>query len=66
MQVVVKYGADLHTREHGSGFPMKGSATSPTEEEYACSGWNLNNTPNLRGSALSYIEADISGMKVHT
>ena len=34
------------------------------DEEYASSGWNLNNLPNVEGSVLGYINADISGMKV--
>ena len=59
LQVVVEYGADLLSSKHGSGFPR-----SPEEEEYVSSGWNLNNIPNLRGSVLSYIDVDISGMKV--
>lgn len=36
----------------------------PGDEEYAASGWNLNNLPNVEGSVLGYINADISGMKV--
>ena len=48
----------------GSGFPKKHQVETAEEERYAKSGWNLNNMPNLRGSVLSYIDADISGMKV--
>jgi len=33
-------------------------------QEYANSGWNLNNLPVLEGSVLGHINADISGMKV--
>ncbi|KAL1129625.1 hypothetical protein AAG570_012570 [Ranatra chinensis] len=65
--VTVEYGADLHTIDHGSGFPT--SATSnindnPVLIQYAESSWNLNNLPILDGSVLAYINADISGMKV--
>ena len=60
----MEYGADLLTSQVGSGFPIKDKATSPEEELYAKSGWNLNNIPNLKGSVLSYVDADISGMKV--
>ena len=62
----MEYGADLHTSKHGSGFPMKDKVQSPVEEDYAKSGWNLNNIPNIKGSVLSYIDANISGMKVGT
>ncbi len=63
-QVVVEYGADLLTSQVGSGFPMEGHASSPEEKKYAVSGWNLNNIPNIKGSVLGYVDADISGMKV--
>lgn len=63
--VTVEYGADLHTMDHGSGFPTKNSINLlPGDREYACSGWNLNNLPVLEGSVLGFINADISGMKV--
>ncbi|XP_022915569.1 lysine-specific demethylase 5 [Onthophagus taurus] len=63
--VTVEYGADLHTMDHGSGFPTKNSLNLlPGDQEYAYSGWNLNNLPVLEGSVLGYINADISGMKV--
>ena len=60
----MEYGADLHSSKHGSGFPVKGNARTPEQEEYVHSGWNLNNLPNLKGSVLHYVEANISGMKV--
>ncbi|XP_060536909.1 lysine-specific demethylase 5 [Cylas formicarius] len=63
--VTVEYGADLHTMDHGSGFPTKSSANLlQGDKEYAESSWNLNNLPVLEGSVLGYINADISGMKV--
>lgn len=63
--VTVEYGADLHSMDHGSGFPTKSSAhLYPGEQQYADSHWNLNNLPVLEGSVLGHINADISGMKV--
>ncbi|KAG8196974.1 hypothetical protein JTE90_009028 [Oedothorax gibbosus] len=63
--VTVEYGADLHTIEHGSGFPnVKTQSLLPGDEEYVTSGWNLNNLPVLEGSVLRHINADISGMKI--
>ncbi|XP_069947647.1 lysine-specific demethylase 5A isoform X2 [Cherax quadricarinatus] len=63
--VTVEYGADLHTMDHGSGFPTKSSKNlMPADQEYAISGWNLNNLPVLEGSVLGHINCDISGMKV--
>lgn len=63
--VAVEYGADLHTMDHGSGFPTKSSLyLLPGDLEYADSSWNLNNLPLLEESVLGHINADISGMKV--
>ncbi|XP_030049890.1 lysine-specific demethylase 5C isoform X1 [Microcaecilia unicolor] len=64
--VTVEYGADIHSKEFGSGFPMSDSSgrLSPEEEAYASSGWNLNVMPVLEQSVLCHINADISGMKV--
>uniref|UniRef100_A0A8R2CA09 [histone H3]-trimethyl-L-lysine(4) demethylase n=1 Tax=Bombyx mori TaxID=7091 RepID=A0A8R2CA09_BOMMO len=63
--VTVEYGADLHSMDHGSGFPTKSSAhLYPGEQQYADSSWNLNNLPVLEGSVLGHINADISGMKI--
>ncbi|XP_059944239.1 lysine-specific demethylase 5D-like isoform X6 [Mesoplodon densirostris] len=64
--VTVEYGADIHSKEFGSGFPVSSSKgnLSPEEEEYANSGWNLNVMPVLDQSVLCHINADISGMKV--
>jgi histone demethylase JARID1 len=64
--VQVEYGADLHTMDHGSGFPTEnGNNTwSAADEKYTKSGWNLNNLPVLPGSVLGHISTDISGMMV--
>uniref|UniRef100_A0A4X2JWA7 [histone H3]-trimethyl-L-lysine(4) demethylase n=1 Tax=Vombatus ursinus TaxID=29139 RepID=A0A4X2JWA7_VOMUR len=64
--VTVEYGADIHSKEFGSGFPINDSKKhlSHEEEEYAASGWNLNVMPVLEQSVLCHINADISGMKV--
>ncbi|XP_028669207.1 lysine-specific demethylase 5C isoform X2 [Erpetoichthys calabaricus] len=64
--VTVEYGADIHSKEFGSGFPINDGkrVLTPEEEEYARSGWNLNVMPVLDQSVLSHINADISGMKV--
>ncbi|ETE71964.1 Lysine-specific demethylase 5A [Ophiophagus hannah] len=64
--VIVEYGADISSKDFGSGFPVKDGRHKlmPEEEEYALSGWNLNNMPVLDQSVLAHINADISGMKV--
>lgn len=63
--VMVEYGADLHSMDHGSGFPTKSSINLyPGDQEYVDSGWNLNNLPILNGSVLRFINTDISGMTV--
>ncbi|XP_077979102.1 lysine-specific demethylase 5A-like [Glandiceps talaboti] len=63
--VAVEYGADIHSMEYGSGFPMKKTASATGEDDaYVNSGWNLNNLPVLEKSVLCHISADISGMKI--
>ncbi|XP_043541940.1 lysine-specific demethylase 5C-like, partial [Chiloscyllium plagiosum] len=64
--VTVEYGADIHSKEFGSGFPNKGGKRqlAPEEEQYTECGWNLNVMPVLDQSVLCHINADISGMKV--
>ncbi|XP_007957146.1 lysine-specific demethylase 5D-like [Orycteropus afer afer] len=64
--VTVEYGADIHSKEFGSGFPVSSSKRnlSSEEQDYATSGWNLNVMPVLEQSVLCHINADISGMKV--
>jgi len=63
--VTVEYGADLHSMDHGSGFPtQKSKHLSPEDEKYVNAEWNLNNLPVLPNSLLKHIDIDISGMKV--
>lgn len=67
--VTVEYGADLHSMDHGSGFPTAMALAQAGDENhyyksYVESSWNLNNIPVLEGSVLGYINADISGMKI--
>ncbi|KAI1905471.1 hypothetical protein AGOR_G00016540 [Albula goreensis] len=64
--VIVEYGADISSKDVGSGFPVRDGKRRllSEEEEYANSGWNLNNMPVLEQSVLTHINADISGMKV--
>lgn len=64
-EIEVLYGADLETKDFGSGFPkMPCQASSPLDEKYTKSGWNLNNFPRLPGSVLSYESSDISGVLI--
>ncbi|KAJ3162468.1 hypothetical protein HDU86_004950 [Geranomyces michiganensis] len=59
--VEVEYGADLHSTQHGSGFPVpEKQPTSP----YSTCGWNLNNMPVLPDSLFCNIRNDISGMMI--
>uniref|UniRef100_A0A8C6UUZ9 [histone H3]-trimethyl-L-lysine(4) demethylase n=1 Tax=Neogobius melanostomus TaxID=47308 RepID=A0A8C6UUZ9_9GOBI len=64
--VTVEYGADIASKEFGSGFPVKNGhfQVSPEDEQYLSSGWNLNNMPVLDASVLTHITADICGMKL--
>ncbi|XP_037534841.1 lysine (K)-specific demethylase 5Ba [Nematolebias whitei] len=64
--VTVEYGADIASKEFGSGFPVRNShfEVSSEDEHYLTSGWNLNNMPVLDASVLTHITADICGMKV--
>lgn len=63
-EVEVYYGADLETGALGSGFPKAASLTKSESDQYAQSGWNLNNFARLPGSVLSYEGSDISGVLV--
>lgn len=59
------YGADLETGVFGSGFPLESSSPkSSTLDQYATSGWNLNNLPRLPCSVLCFEENNISGVLV--
>uniref|UniRef100_A0A8C7WPU2 [histone H3]-trimethyl-L-lysine(4) demethylase n=1 Tax=Oryzias sinensis TaxID=183150 RepID=A0A8C7WPU2_9TELE len=60
--VTVEYGADIASKEFGSGFPVRNSHFEVSH--YLSSGWNLNNMPVLDASVLTHITADICGMKV--
>uniref|UniRef100_A0AAY4EY34 [histone H3]-trimethyl-L-lysine(4) demethylase n=1 Tax=Denticeps clupeoides TaxID=299321 RepID=A0AAY4EY34_9TELE len=64
--VTVEYGADIASKDFGSGFPVKnGSYTvTPEEEHYLTCGWNLNNMPVMEASVLTHVTADICGMKL--
>uniref|UniRef100_A0AAQ4NXS3 [histone H3]-trimethyl-L-lysine(4) demethylase n=1 Tax=Gasterosteus aculeatus aculeatus TaxID=481459 RepID=A0AAQ4NXS3_GASAC len=64
--VTVEYGADIASKEFGSGFPLSNShfEVPPEDEHYLSSGWNLNNMPVLDSSVLTHITADICGMKL--
>ncbi|XP_073726145.1 lysine-specific demethylase 5A isoform X1 [Misgurnus anguillicaudatus] len=64
--VIVEYGADISSKDVGSGFPVRDGKKKlfGDEDEYANSGWNLNNMPVLEQSVLTHINGDISGMKV--
>lgn len=64
--VTVEYGADIASKEFGSGFPVKNGQfkVCPEDEHYLTSGWNLNNMPVLDASVLTHITADICGMKL--
>ncbi|GAV57257.1 JmjC domain-containing protein/JmjN domain-containing protein/zf-C5HC2 domain-containing protein/FYRN domain-containing protein/FYRC domain-containing protein [Cephalotus follicularis] len=64
-EVEVCYGADLETGIFGSGFPKESSTVAEGHsDQYAKSGWNLNNLPRLPGSVLSFEGCDISGVLV--
>uniref|UniRef100_A0A673HE89 [histone H3]-trimethyl-L-lysine(4) demethylase n=1 Tax=Sinocyclocheilus rhinocerous TaxID=307959 RepID=A0A673HE89_9TELE len=64
--VTVEYGADIASKDFGSGFPVKNGTfkVSPVEEDYLSNGWNLNNMPVLDASVLTHVTADICGMKL--
>ncbi|XP_076845699.1 lysine-specific demethylase 5B-B isoform X2 [Brachyhypopomus gauderio] len=62
--VTVEYGADIASKEFGSGFPMKGGKfkVAPQDEKYLRCGWNLNNMAMMDPSVLTHVTADICGM----
>ncbi|KAG2174221.1 hypothetical protein INT43_004242, partial [Umbelopsis isabellina] len=57
----VEYGADLHSTQHGSGFPTMERHPKNT---YSKNPWNLNVMPVLPDSLFTHIKSDISGMMV--
>ncbi|KAJ3072106.1 hypothetical protein HDU98_004211 [Podochytrium sp. JEL0797] len=59
--VEVQYGADLHSSQHGSGFPV---VERDPLNPYSRSPWNVNNMPVLADSLFCNIRNDISGMMV--
>ncbi|KAJ1944641.1 hypothetical protein EC988_005936, partial [Linderina pennispora] len=58
-EVEVEYGADLHSAQHGSGFP---TAERDPLEPYARHPWNLTMLPFQPASLFNHIQQDISGM----
>ncbi|XP_046730827.1 lysine (K)-specific demethylase 5Ba isoform X1 [Silurus meridionalis] len=64
--VTVEYGADIASKDYGSGFPVRNGSFKVTsdDEHYLNCGWNLNNMPVLDASVLTHITADICGMKL--
>lgn len=68
--IAVEYGADLHTIDYGSGFPMastKNNANSHQtdyDKSFVKSPWNLNNLPTLSGSVFEHVNTNIDGMSV--
>ncbi|XP_074499542.1 lysine-specific demethylase 5B-B isoform X2 [Sebastes fasciatus] len=62
--VTVEYGADIASKEFGSGFPIPNGKfkVSPADEKYLKCGWNLNNLAMMNPSILTHVTADICGM----
>uniref|UniRef100_A0A673XS44 [histone H3]-trimethyl-L-lysine(4) demethylase n=1 Tax=Salmo trutta TaxID=8032 RepID=A0A673XS44_SALTR len=62
--VTVEYGADIASKEFGSGFPIKNGRfkVSEKDEKYLNCGWNLNNMAMMDPSVLTHVTADICGM----
>uniref|UniRef100_A0A671Q3I8 [histone H3]-trimethyl-L-lysine(4) demethylase n=1 Tax=Sinocyclocheilus anshuiensis TaxID=1608454 RepID=A0A671Q3I8_9TELE len=62
--VTVEYGADIASKEFGSGFPINGGKfkVAPHDEKYLQCGWNLNNMAMMTPSVLTHVTADICGM----
>ncbi|KAF9576363.1 hypothetical protein EC968_009337 [Mortierella alpina] len=59
--VEVEYGTDLHSAQHGSGFPTLERNPS---DKYAAHPANLNNIPVLPESLLCHIKSDIPSIMV--
>ncbi|KAJ8386387.1 hypothetical protein AAFF_G00170920 [Aldrovandia affinis] len=64
--VTVEYGADIASKEFGSGFPIRNGRfkVSPQDQSYLSCGWNLNNMAMMEPSVLTHVTADICGMKL--
>ncbi|KAI1893098.1 hypothetical protein AGOR_G00140400 [Albula goreensis] len=64
--VTVEYGADIASKEFGSGFPITNGRfkVAPKDEKYLNCGWNLNNMALMDPSVLTHVTADICGMKL--
>uniref|UniRef100_A0A6Q2X4A9 [histone H3]-trimethyl-L-lysine(4) demethylase n=1 Tax=Esox lucius TaxID=8010 RepID=A0A6Q2X4A9_ESOLU len=62
--VTVEYGADIASKEFGSGFPIRNGRFKVAEkdEKYLKCGWNLNNMAMMEPSVLTHVTADICGM----
>uniref|UniRef100_A0A4W5NEW3 [histone H3]-trimethyl-L-lysine(4) demethylase n=1 Tax=Hucho hucho TaxID=62062 RepID=A0A4W5NEW3_9TELE len=62
--VTVEYGADIASKEFGSGFPIRNGRfkVSEKDEKYLKCGWNLNNMAMMDPSVLTHVTADICGM----
>ncbi|XP_056131035.1 lysine-specific demethylase 5B-B [Lampris incognitus] len=62
--VTVEYGADIASKEFGSGFPIRNGKfkVCPADEKYLKCGWNLNNMAMMDPSVLTHVTADICGM----
>uniref|UniRef100_A0A667YKH1 [histone H3]-trimethyl-L-lysine(4) demethylase n=1 Tax=Myripristis murdjan TaxID=586833 RepID=A0A667YKH1_9TELE len=62
--VTVEYGADIASKEFGSGFPIRNGKfkVSAADEKYLTCGWNLNNMAMMDPSVLTHVTADICGM----
>ncbi|XP_050206006.1 putative lysine-specific demethylase JMJ16 isoform X2 [Mercurialis annua] len=64
-EIEVLCSGDLDSGIFGSGFPTKSrSLNVPDNHHYITSGWNLNNTPRLPGSLLSFESFNSSGVLV--
>ncbi|XP_062248661.1 lysine-specific demethylase 5B-B isoform X1 [Platichthys flesus] len=62
--VTVEYGADIASKDFGSGFPIPNGKLklSQADEKYLKCGWNLNNLAMMNPSILTHVTADICGM----
>ncbi|KAF6210416.1 hypothetical protein GE061_013522 [Apolygus lucorum] len=63
---MVEYGADIHSVDHGMGFPSRCEPDSNKMEtdEYIQSKWNLNNIPVIETSVYSHIGTNVPGVTI--